>query len=297
MKRLLGLVLGLGLLAGQALADEWKKLVEPDDLDALLGGETVVIDIRAPGQFALGHIPGALNAPYPTWRGPKENPGETMTDARLTERMRSLGLDRADRVVVTYHGKDATEFGAAARVYWTLKSAGLTEIAILNGGLVSWVKSGRTLAIAPGVAEPSNETFSLARDWMVDRDGVRQIMEGRRQAVLIDARPMSFWRGKRKHPAAKGAGTLLNSLQLTHDSWFTEEANKVSAADVVRSIATKAGYNGASDRDLVSFCNTGHWAATNWFALSEVAGIEGVKLYPESMVGWANSGGELATGK
>ena len=45
---------------------------------------------------------------------------------------------------------------------------------------------------------------------------------------------------------------------------------------------------------FVSFCNTGHWAATNWFVLSEIAGIEGVKLYPESMVGWTRSHQRLA---
>jgi thiosulfate/3-mercaptopyruvate sulfurtransferase len=39
----------------------------------------------------------------------------------------------------------------------------------------------------------------------------------------------------------------------------------------------------------VSFCNTGHWAATNWFALSEVAGQKNVKLYAGSMVEWTQS--------
>ena len=44
----------------------------------------------------------------------------------------------------------------------------------------------------------------------------------------------------------------------------------------------------------MSFCNTGHWAATNWFALSELAGIENVKLYPESLVGWSHAGLPMA---
>jgi thiosulfate/3-mercaptopyruvate sulfurtransferase len=44
----------------------------------------------------------------------------------------------------------------------------------------------------------------------------------------------------------------------------------------------------------VSFCNTGHWAATNWFVLSEVIGQKDVKLYPESMVGWSRTGLPMA---
>jgi thiosulfate/3-mercaptopyruvate sulfurtransferase len=41
---------------------------------------------------------------------------------------------------------------------------------------------------------------------------------------------------------------------------------------------------------MVSFCNTGHWAAINWFVLSEVLGQSGVQLYPGSMVEWSRAG-------
>jgi thiosulfate/3-mercaptopyruvate sulfurtransferase len=43
---------------------------------ALTAPATVVIDIRDPKSYATGHIAGALNAPYGTWRGPESNPGE-----------------------------------------------------------------------------------------------------------------------------------------------------------------------------------------------------------------------------
>ena len=42
-------------------------------------------------------------------------------------------------------------------------------------------------------------------------------------------------------------------------------------------------------RDTISFCNTGHWAATNWFAMSEVLGQGNVKLYAGSMVDWTQA--------
>lgn len=40
-------------------------------------------------------------------------------------------------MAITYSGANTTDFGAAARVYRTLKSAGLTRIAILNGGITA----------------------------------------------------------------------------------------------------------------------------------------------------------------
>ena len=38
----------------------------------------------------------------------------------------------------------------------------------------------------------------------------------------------------------------------------------------------------------VTYCNTGHWAATDWFVLSEVLGRKDVRLYYGSMVDWTS---------
>ena len=297
MKRMLLIaVAALVLNVTTGLAAEWKKLMAPGDVVAALdAGDVVVLDIRAPGDYAKGHVRGALNAPYGSWRGPKDNPGRRLTDAQLTERLQSLGLAPDDRVIVTYAGKSTTDFGAAARVYWTLKSAGLIQLAILNGGINSWMAAGQQLSTEPVVAERSTENYALSDDWLITREGVNDVLAGKRQSTMIDARPLPFWEGKKKHPAAKRAGTLEGALQITHDSWFPGSKTEVTAADRVLEIAKSAGYQ-PDGKELVSFCNTGHWAATNWFAMSELAGIDGVKLYPESMVGWANSGGQLING-
>ena len=236
-----------------------------------------------------------MSAPYPTWRGPKENPGRALDDAALTERLQSLGLTRDSRVVVAHQGANETDFGAAARVYWTLKSAGLASIGILNGGTAAWVKAGQTLSTEAAGAERSEAVFSLSDTWQIDRDGVAAVIEGKRQAIMVDARPVAFFKGKTKHKLASRAGTLEGALQLTHDSWFLGSKTEIISGPKVREIAEAAGYKPGGP-ELVSFCNTGHWAATNWFALSELAGIEGVRLYPESMVGWANAGGALVNG-
>ncbi|MEM9062246.1 MAG: rhodanese-like domain-containing protein [Pseudomonadota bacterium] len=290
MRILAALALLLGF-AAQAMAADWKKLVAPGELAALTD-EAVIIDIRAPKTFAKGHVAGALNAPYSSWRGPKTNPGAVLDDGALTERLQSLGLTRAMPVVITYAGKSDTDFGSAARVYWTLKSAGIERIAILNGGLKTWVAAGQALVTAPGRATRSTETFALSEDWMIDRAGVRDVLAGRADAQIIDARPLEFLTGEKKHAAAKTAGTLDGAANVVHSTSFTGEGKSktqvTSVAEVVR-LAREAGVEDGQRRPIASFCNTGHWAATNWFALSELAGIANVKLYPESMVGWTNA--------
>ncbi|MEO1550330.1 MAG: sulfurtransferase, partial [Pseudomonadota bacterium] len=81
------------------------------------------------------------------------------------------------------------------------------------------------------------------------------------------------------------AGTLAGALNISHDTWFLGE-NPVITPQEADLSAIRQTVQQANGAPLVSFCNTGHWAATNWFVASEVAGIEGVKLFPESMVGW-----------
>lgn len=273
---------------------QFGPLVDPDGLRAALAEEApVVLDIRAGTAYAEGHIPGALNAPYGLFRGPAENPGALVTEAHLTEVLRGLGLDTDTPVVVVHQGSNQTDFGAAARVYWTLKSSGLSRLAILNGGMNGWAAAGGALAKGPQPAvTPSTITVQFSGEWLATREDVQAIVDGRENAQLIDARPEAFWRGETKHDAAARPGTIPQSQYFTHDRWFGQDEPSFIKPDLVRQLAEENGF-GPGDR-LVSFCNTGHWAATNWFALSEIAGIEGTRLYPESVVGWSNAGMEMA---
>ena len=40
-------------------------------------------------------------------------------------------------------------------------------------------------------------------------------------------------------------------------------------------------------KPVVSYCNTGHWAATDWFVLHEMLGRPQVRVYDGSMVDWS----------
>ncbi|PKQ13898.1 MAG: sulfurtransferase [Alphaproteobacteria bacterium HGW-Alphaproteobacteria-1] len=289
-KSMFALALAVFPMAAHALG----PLVDVADLRAAIETEApVVLDIRADTAYDGGHVPGALNAPYALFRGPAENPGALVTEAHLTEVLRGLGISTDTPVVVVHQGTNQTDFGAAARVYWTLKSSGIETLAILNGGMNAWTAANapQETGPAPQVA-PSDITVSFSHEWLATREDVQAIVDGRDNAQLIDARPEAFWKGETKHAAAARPGTIPQSRYFTHDRWFGTSEPSLIKPDLVRQLAEENGF-GPGDR-LVSFCNTGHWAATNWFALSELAGIDGVRMYPESVVGWSNAGLEMA---
>ena len=259
----------------------------------------LIIDIRA-GQsaktglshFESGHIPNAVHAPYNLFRGPKDNPGALVTEAHLTDLFQGLGVTALRPVVIVHQGRNETDFGAAARVYWTLKSSGVQQLAILNGGMNAWTSAGLTIETGAGAAqEASDFTAVFSSEWLATASDITTALGDGRDIDLIDARPASFWQGNAKHSAATRPGTLPQSRYFVHNSWFNKDEPTLINQSIVPELAASNGFEQGDN--IVSFCNTGHWAATNWFALSELAGIEGVKLYPESLVGWSARGGEM----
>ncbi len=285
VKKFASILLGLALapLASVALAAQ--PLLSPQELQARLSDPNVrVIDIREPAAYAANHIPGALSAPYAQWRGPATNPGELPHLPKLTTLVQSLGLTPATHAVVVSSGADATDFGAAARVYWTLKVLGLKELSVLNGGVKAWSdaklpQNDRPVTVAASTFQPKLDMSQIATTDEV----VKRVKSG--DAVLIDARPTAFYEGQTKAPAAKAAGTLPGAVNVQHDKWFTPGSSVFVSADQARTIAASSKIDPA--KETVSFCNTGHWAATNWFAMSEVLGQKNVKLYAASMVEWS----------
>lgn len=262
-------------------------LLSPAELQPLLANPAVrVIDIRDPKSYAAAHIPGAVNAPYGSWRGPASSPGELPELAKLTAQVQRLGLTPATRAVVVSSGADATDFGAAARVYWTLKVLGMKELSVLNGGVKAWAAAGLPQDANPVSVAASDFRPVLDRSMIATRDEVAQAIE-RNNAILVDARPADFFNGHTRHAAARSAGTLQGAVNLEHASWFAPGSSSFVSVDEARRVVAALKLD--PKRDTLSFCNTGHWAATNWFALSEVLGQPQVKLYAGSMVDWTSA--------
>lgn len=272
------LTLSLTPLASLADAPEgWSPLLSPQELAALLdthGDDIRVVHIT--GDYAAGHIPDAGWSPYAAWRSDMPNPGALRDVDHLQGVLRELGIDTDTPVVVVHAGRDATDMGAAARVYWTLKSLGVEDLALLNGGYAAWTAADLPSDQAEASFFPSDYTAQWSNDWRASTQDVIELSENR-AATLLDARPEGFFEGLTWSVAAPG--TIHGADNLAYSSFF--DGTQMTGAASIRAAAEAAGYTG--ETTTVSFCNTGHWAAINWFALSEVAGYDDVRLYAESM--------------
>lgn len=254
---------------------------------ALSAGELQALDIRSPELYQASHIPGAISAPYGRWRGPANNPGQLLSPQEFEELVQELGLTPEQHILVYSTGDDETDFGAAARVYWSLKYLGFTQLSILNGGFKYWAQHNNTEQTVQQL--PASQTrvrlqpeLAVSTDELLDK-----ITRQQGDFQLLDSRPPAFFEGTVKAPTATVGGTITGAQNLPFQQWFNANDTRIRPAAEIRQLVEQQQLTGAAE--TLSFCNTGHWAATNWFVLSELAGLDNVRLYPGSMAEWTQN--------
>jgi thiosulfate/3-mercaptopyruvate sulfurtransferase len=281
--RYLLLALPLATAPAWGAAGEWSVLLSPQALARLLAaGEGAPQILRVSGDYASGHIPGAIPANYADFRGPSDNPGALPPLAALTATVQSLGIEGTRPVVLVHEGSGPSDMGTTTRIYWTLKSLGLAEIAILNGGFSAWRRAGLPASTAPASVRRSDWAPRWQDTWQISTQAIEQRI-GDPQLRLVDARPGVFFDGSRSYLARPG--TIAGAASLSFERWF--EGGSLKQPEALRQTLQASPLPPAAE--TVSFCNTGHWASINWFVLSELLGIPDTRLYAESMVEWSQA--------
>lgn len=286
-------LVALVALTAPLRAAEVQPLVSPAWLnDHLKDSDLVVLDIRSAldggGQkaYAEAHIPGSVHSDYDKagWRVTRNNvPFMVPSTPELEKLIGETGIDEDTHVVVVPAGVSVLDFGAAARTYWTLKYAGVKKVSILDGGVAAWKQAG--LPVESGVTKPSPKIFTASVDnsILALAADVEKI-NGSGSAALVDARPVSYFLGKEKAPASAAYGHIPGALNLDSATFYDTATNKLKPKAELEAIA-KAVPAGPA----VSYCNTGHWAATDWFVLHELLGRKQTRLYAGSMVEWTSN--------
>jgi thiosulfate/3-mercaptopyruvate sulfurtransferase len=246
----------------------------------MLTAENHVRIVHLTGNFDAGHIPGAVSAPYPLFRGPQENAGELPSASELAVIVQRLGITAETPVVLVHSGINPNDMGAATRVYWTFKSMGINDLAVLNGGFAAWQASG--LPVSTDAVQITASSFQpvWSDQYRVTTEQIADLV-ATGEGQIIDARPNAFFTGEQT--TASRAGTLPGASNLSFEDWF--EGNRMRPVDAMTSML-----NAATDQNAeltVTFCNTGHQGSINWFVISELGGYQNTRLYAESITEWA----------
>lgn len=279
---------------------ETTPLVNADWLSARAGADGLaLIDIRtgpgAAAAFEAGHVPGSRHSDYAAdgWRQKRGAAAGALPDAASLETLFGrLGLKPGDHAVIIPAGAAGSDFSAAARVYWTLKVAGHTRVSILDGGLAGWRAAGKPVAEGAAPAPtPSVHPVRLDETLRASLADVEAALDDP-ATILLDSRSRASFEGAEQSPQAARPGRLPGARHLDHTLAYDGGAQRLKPETALRQI-----YGSLPEGPLVSYCNTGHLAAANWFVLSEILGRPEVRLYDGSMSEWsADPDRPMATG-
>lgn len=293
-RRLLAPFAGLSLTVLATLAhagEPLRGLIDAPTLKTRLGERNlIVLDIRSGenreagrANFVAARIPGAVHGDYAhaSWRLPRENVSVYLPEPAQFEVLAGdLGISNESDVVVVHEGTDATSFGSAARVYWTFKSMGHASVAILDGGFRGWQQAG--YPVETGAPKSAEATIYEAKPVQGLRAKLDDVLGARASKVsLIDSRPASFYSGAEKHKGVAAFGHIPGAVNVPHHAAIGPDFRLKDKASLAKTFAP------AGEGAAIVYCNTGHWAATDWFVLSEVLGRRDVKLYDGSMLEYA----------
>jgi thiosulfate/3-mercaptopyruvate sulfurtransferase len=256
--------------------------------------DLVILDVRSAldgggaEAFVRAHIPGAVHSDYDKagWRVTRNGvPFMVPTVAELEKLIGELGIDEDNRVVVAPAGVHVTDFGAAARVYWTLKLVGLKQVSILDGGFAAWTAAA--LPVEAGQQPPSPKIFTATIDRrLVATPAEVEHAQQAASATLIDARSPALFSGREKPPAALAYGHIPGAINLDNAAFYDDKTNRLRPAAELAASAARVPKGPA-----IAYCNTGHWAATDWFVLSELLGRTDTRIYDGSIIEWTSNPG------
>lgn len=270
-------------------ADDPRTLVSTDWLAAHLKDPDLrVIDAswylpdqnrNGRSEYDAGHIPGARFFDIDEISDQRSGlPHMAPPPEKFISRMRAMGIGDGHQVVVY----DGAGLFSAARVWWTFRLMGKTDVAVLDGGFPKWRAEGREVEDMPPVLRDRHITVTRQNHLVKD---VTQVAHAAklREAEIIDARAAARFRGEAPEPRpGLRAGHIPGSRNLPFSTLLNPDGTMKPVAEL-RAAFEAAGVDLA--RPAITTCGSGVTAAVLSLALERI-GHRNHALYDGSWSEW-----------
>ena len=257
--------------------------------DALKRG-AIVWDVRAAGDYAKGHIPGAVNigAAGVVLRNP--NTEDFLPTAQIEKILGDGGIDPAQEIIVYATRADVMAyFGLYAVQYFGGKRG-----TVYHDGIDGWRAAGQ--AISTGPRKPAPVALKLTPNPSVGVTTDQVIAAVKRPGVqIVDARTADEFAGNDIR-AIRG-GHIPGAINIPYEQNWVDPDTIAKLAR--KQVADNSGMSlkGADDlkklyaqldpdKETIVYCQSGVRAAETATVLSQL-GFKNVRVYDSSWLGYA----------
>ena len=234
-------------------------------------------DARA--EYSAGHIPGARFFDIDEISDSRsELPHMAPPPEKFISRMRALGVGDGHQVVVY----DGAGLFSAARVWWTFRLMGKTDVAVLDGGMPKWRAEGRPVEDLPPVLRDRHITVSRQAHLVRDVTQVAAAAKLRDHEIL-DARSPERFRGEEAEPRpGLRGGHIPGSKNLHYRALLNADGTMKDTAGLRAAFAAVEADLG---KPVIATCGSGVTACIIALALERL-GHRNHSVYDGSWAEW-----------
>ena len=260
-------------------------LIDTDTLQKQLGKPgLLVIDVRGDAAYEYGgHIPGAVHTTWHHYSDPQAVAKGILDPdmARMEQKVRALGLNQDSEVVIYSNPFD--NWGDEGRMYWMLEYFGHSNLRILDGGWVKWIKEQRPFEHGRVTPKPGNFTITPAARTMITKDELRALLkQPQSKTKILDARSLEEYLGKEVSGIPR-PGHIPSAILVSWNGFLNTNATVKDLAAIKASLEEK----GLEPDDEVVCYGTGGVRSSWLYFILKLAGYRTVRNYPGSWWEWS----------
>jgi len=242
--------------------------------------EVRVIDVRDAWEFdGIGHVPGAVNIPFETFRSEAGDegmlPGTETWESLLSE----AGVGPDDDIVAydDTHGVFAARFLVTAELYGHPPA----RLHLLDGDFSAWNQAHETTSEAADPAKTEYAVRDPEHSPLVDYGTVADALDDG-ETVIVDTRD----------PEEYAESHLPGAVNLDWRELVDDETRGLKPEAVLTEILADVGI--APDKRVILYCNTARRISHTYVVLRSL-GYEHVGFYEGSLTEWTERGGPVET--
>jgi len=271
------------------------ELVVSADWVAEHAAEVCIVDVREAWEYdGIGHLPGAVNVPYDSYRADEhvterddaDDPagdGQGMLPGAdvFADLLGSVGITREDEVVAydDHHGSFAARFLVTAERY----GHPTERLHLLDGDFSAWQRGHETTTDPPDVEPTTYEVVEPAETPLVGLDAVAAAVDDP-DTVVVDTR--EAWEYEE--------GRIPGAIRLDWRELVDDETRGLKPESELRAVLTERGVE--PDRRVLLYCNTARRISHTYLVLRHL-GYPDLAFYEGSLTEWKAAGRPLETGR
>ena len=230
-------------------------------------------------QYEKSHIPNSSYIDLQSDLSDKDSPYRfTMPDLKvLSENFKKVGIGENYHIVL--YSRNGTQW--SARIWWMLRSVGVDNVSILDGGFNEWVRLGLPTSDKILTFPKSNFNFKPRNEIFIDKEPVIKALEDKNTKIL-NSLTEDIHKGE--NPRYGRPGRIPNSLNIPFHKLLDPETGKFLRAEELLEIfqKNKIGF----ENEIINYCGGGIAASLEAFVLYQL-GYKNLKIYDNSLSEWA----------